>query len=87
MKEGYNSNKRIAKYTMILFFRMVLVLLVNLYISRLVLRALGVEDYGLFFLVGSVVSFLGFLNTSMVAASSSRKSPVTTIRSTPSCPA
>lgn len=47
---------------------MVFVLLINLYVSRLVLKALGVEDYGLYSVVGSVVSFLGFLNTSMASA-------------------
>ena len=63
------SNKRIAKNTMMLYIRMVFVLVVNLYVSRVVLKALGVEDYGLFSVVGSVVTFLGFLNTSMAAAS------------------
>ena len=47
---------------------MIFVLLVNLYVSRIVLKSLGVEDYGLYSVVGSVVSFLGFLNTSMSSA-------------------
>ena len=67
--ESQSSNKRIAKNTMMLYIRMVFVLLVNLYVSRVVLKALGVEDYGLYSVVGSVVTFLGFLNTSMAAAS------------------
>lgn len=64
----YGSNKRIAKNTIMLYIRMFFVLLVNLYISRILLRALGVEDYGLFSVVGSVVAFLGFINTSMAGA-------------------
>lgn len=63
------NNKKIAKNTMMLYIRMVFVLLVTLYTSRVVLKALGVEDYGLYSVVGSVVTFLGFLNTSMAAAS------------------
>ena len=68
MSSTQTSNKRIAKNTLMLYIRMVLVLIVNLYASRLVLKALGVEDYGLYSVVGSVVSFLGFLNTSMASA-------------------
>lgn len=64
-----SSNSRIAKNTMMLYIRMVFVLLVSLYTSRVVLKALGVADYGLYSVVGSVVTFLGFLNTSMAAAS------------------
>lgn len=67
--DNQSSNKRIAKNTMMLYIRMVFVLLVNLYVSRVVLKALGVEDYGLYSVVGSVVTFLGFLNTSMAGAS------------------
>lgn len=69
VSNNQTSNKRIAKNTMMLYIRMVFVLVVNLYVSRVVLKALGVEDYGLFSVVGSVVTFLGFLNTSMAAAS------------------
>lgn len=67
--DSQTSNKRIAKNTMMLYVRMIFVLLVTLYTSRVVLRALGVEDYGLYSVVGSVVTFLGFLNTSMASAS------------------
>lgn len=47
---------------------MVFLILVNLYTSRIVINALGVEDYGLYSVVGAVVIFLGFLNNSMTAA-------------------
>lgn len=64
-----NNNKRIAKNTIMLYIRMVLLMLVNLYASRVVLKALGVEDYGLYSIVGAVVIFLGFINISMSASS------------------
>lgn len=63
------NNKRIAKNTLMLYFRMVLLMVVNLYTSRVVLNALGAEDFGLYSVVGSVVVFLGFLNSSMAGAS------------------
>lgn len=68
-EDNHSNNKRIAKNTLMLYIRMVFVLLVTLYTSRVVLKTLGVEDYGLYSVVGSVVTFLGFLNTSMAAAS------------------
>lgn len=64
-----SSNKRIAKNTLMLYIRMVLIMAIQLYVSRVVLNALGVDDYGLYSVVGSVVTFLGFLNTSMASAS------------------
>ena len=47
---------------------MVFLIIVNLYTSRVVINALGLEDYGLYSVVGAVVIFLGFLNNSMTAA-------------------
>lgn len=52
-----------------LYIRMVILILVNLYTSRIILNALGAEDFGLYSVVGSIVVFLGFLNTSMAGAS------------------
>lgn len=63
------NNRRIAKNTAMLYIRMLLLMLVNLYTSRIVINALGVEDYGLYSIVGSVVICLGFVNSSMTAAS------------------
>lgn len=63
------NNRRIAKNTVMLYIRMLLLMLVNLYTSRIVINALGVEDYGLYSIVGSVVICLGFVNSSMTAAS------------------
>ena len=62
---GYN---RIAKNTLLLYFRMLFVSLISLYTSRIILRNLGVEDYGIYNIVGGVVSMFGFLNTAMSAS-------------------
>lgn len=59
------NNKRIANNTIYLYIRMLLVMGVSLYTSRLTLDVLGVDDYGLYIVVGGVVSMLGFLNSSM----------------------
>jgi len=59
------NNKRIAKNTAFLYLRMILVLLVSLYTTRIVLSELGVVDYGIYNVVASFVSMFAFLNTSM----------------------
>lgn len=57
-----SDNKRIAKNTMFLYVRMVLIMAVTLYMSRVVLDKLGVDDFGLYNVVGGVVGMLSFLN-------------------------
>lgn len=59
------NNKRIAKNTLFLYFRMLIVLLISLYTTRVLLRVLGVEDYGVYNVVSGFVSMFAFLNTSM----------------------
>lgn len=59
------SNKRIAKNTLFLFVRNVFVLLVSLYTSRVVLRTLGVSDYGVYNVVAGFVSMFAFLNSAL----------------------
>lgn len=59
------DNKRIAKNTAFLYVRMLLVMFVSLFTSRIVLQALGVEDYGIYNVVGGVVSMLTFLNSTL----------------------
>ena len=65
-KMGSNSG-RIVKNTVALYGRSLIVLAVSLYTSRVILNALGVEDYGLYNVVGGVIAMLGFLNTTMQA--------------------
>lgn len=62
-----SSSGRIVKNTVALYGRSLLVLAVSLYTSRVILNALGVEDYGLYNVVGGVITMLGFLNTTMQA--------------------
>ena len=49
------SNKRLAKNTVILYLRMFLIMAIGLYTSRVVLRVLGVEDFGVYNAVGGFV--------------------------------
>lgn len=69
----YNTSentKRIAQNTLILYVRMLFSMLVSLYTSRVVLNTLGVEDYGIYNVVGGVITMLGFLTNSMGSAAS-----------------
>ena len=62
------NNKRIAKNTLMLYIRMLFTMAVTLYTSRVVLNTLGVVDYGLYNVVGGIVTMFVFLNSAMVAA-------------------
>lgn len=69
MTDTSANNKRIAKNTMLLYVRMLLTIIVGLYTSRVVLNTLGVNDYGIYNVVGGIVAMLAFLNSAMTAAS------------------
>lgn len=56
------NNKRIAKNTLLLYFRMFVVMFVSLFTSRIVLNALGVIDYGIYNLVGGIVAFFSIIS-------------------------
>jgi O-antigen/teichoic acid export membrane protein len=51
-----------------LYFRMILTMIVSLYTSRVILNTLGVEDYGIYNVVGGVVSMFAFFNSAMSSA-------------------
>lgn len=57
-----SDNKRIAKNTGFLYIRLVILMIVSLYTSRVVLRTLGIVDYGLYNVIGGFVTMLTFLN-------------------------
>ena len=63
------STKRIAKNTLMLYFRQILILLVSLYTVRVVLNTLGAEDYGIYNVVAGVVTMFSFLSGAMATAS------------------
>lgn len=68
MSQTQENNKRIAKNTLMLYFRMIFLLLISLFTSRIVLRTLGIEDYGIYNVVGGVVALFSFLNGAMAGA-------------------
>lgn len=63
-----SSNKRIARNTMMLYIRMFVIMGVTLYMSRVVLDALGVDDYGIYNIVGGIVVLFAFINGAMTTA-------------------
>lgn len=65
-----DNNKRIAKNTLFLYFRMLFMMAVSLYTSRVILNTLGIVDYGINNVVGGIIAMLGFLTYSLGAASS-----------------
>ncbi|MFV5693024.1 lipopolysaccharide biosynthesis protein [Flavobacterium sp. LT1R49] len=62
------NNKRIAKNTFILYIRMFFTMGVSLYTSRVVLNTLGIEDYGVYSIVGGIVTLFSFFNSAMTSA-------------------
>jgi len=60
-----SNNTRIAKNTIFLYFRMILLMAVSLYTSRVVLSTLGIDDYGIYNVVGGFIGMFAFLNGAM----------------------
>lgn len=63
------DNRRIAKNTLFLYLRMFLTIVVNLYAARVIWQVLGIDDYGVYNVVGGIVTMFAFLNNAMVASS------------------
>jgi Na+-driven multidrug efflux pump len=63
-----SNTTRIAKNTLMLYFRQALIMLVSLYTVRVVLNTLGAKNYGIYNVVAGVVTMFGFLSTSMATA-------------------
>ena len=62
------NNKRIAKNTLLLYFRMIFMMAVSLYTSRVVLNTLGVEDFGIYNVIGGVVAMFSVISGGLSAA-------------------
>lgn len=62
--------KRLAKNTLFMYARMILIMIVSIYTSRVVLDKLGVDDYGLYNAVASIVAMVIFLNTTLSTSTS-----------------
>ena len=67
-KSNSSNYKRIAKNAAMLYFRMLFTIIVTLYISRVVLQTLGIEDFGVYSVVAGFVAMLGFLNNAMTTS-------------------
>ena len=63
-----DNNKRIAKNTLLLYVRLIFMMAVGLFTSRVVLNTLGVEDYGTYNVVGGVVAMFSLFTSSLSAA-------------------
>ena len=63
------DNRRLAKNTMVLYFRMLFQMAVFFYISRVIIRVLGVVDYGVYDVVAGLVVVMMFLNNAMTTSS------------------
>lgn len=70
IQDSKTNNKRLAKNTVVLYLRMFFTMILQLYTSRLVLQALGVEDFGVYNVVGGVVAMLSFVQMSLGNANS-----------------
>jgi O-antigen/teichoic acid export membrane protein len=63
-----SNTKRIAKNTLLLYFRLIIVMLISLYTVRVVLDTLGTEDYGIYNVAAGIVTMFGFLSGTMSLA-------------------
>lgn len=62
------NNRRIAKNTLMLYVRMLLLMAVSLYTSRVVLTTLGIDDYGIYNLIAGFITLFSFISNSLVGA-------------------
>lgn len=60
--------KRAVKNTGFMYIRMLFMMFVGFYTSRVILKSLGVDDFGIYNVVGGITAFLGFINNSMSVA-------------------
>lgn len=65
MPDNTSNNKRIAKNTALLYVRTLLIMMITLYTSRVILNQLGVEDYGVYQVVGGVVAMFSVISSSL----------------------
>lgn len=64
-----NNNRKIALNTGVIYVKLLVSVVIGLYTSRVVLQALGADDYGLYSVVGGIVSFLNVIGTTMITVS------------------
>ena len=64
------NNKTIAKNTLMLYMRAILMMGIGLYTSRIILKALGITDFGIYNAVGGIIAMFGFISSSLSNATS-----------------
>lgn len=69
MTQTSDNNKRIAKNTLFLYFRSLIIMAISIFTSRIVLQTLGISDYGIYNVVGGFVGMFSILSSSLVNAS------------------
>ena len=68
MSNQSSNNKRIARNTLLLYFRMFITMAVGLFTSRVILDSLGVEDYGIYNLVGGFVTMFNIFRAGLISS-------------------
>lgn len=68
MDNNIQKNKQIARNTLFLYFRMLFIMCISLYTSRVILEALGVSDYGIYNVVGGFVAMFALISSSLTSA-------------------
>jgi len=63
-----SENRRIAKNTILLYFRTIIVMFISLYTSRVVLQTLGIDNFGIYNVVGGMVSMFSIFSVGIVTA-------------------
>ncbi len=69
MSQDISANStRVARNTVLLYFRMILLMLIGLFTARIVLKALGSDDYGVYGVVGGIVTMFTVVTASLSQA-------------------
>ncbi len=68
MSQSSDNNQRVAKNTIMLYMRMMVLMLIGLYTSRMILQSLGVENYGINNVIAGLLSMFGIITSSMSSA-------------------
>ena len=63
-----NTSTKILYHTLALYAKMIVTTIIALYLTRVVLNALGIDDYGLYSLIGGVITLLSFLNSALMTS-------------------
>lgn len=65
MSTGAENNTRIAKNTLLLYCRMLVMMVIGLFTSRVIFNALGVSDFGLYNVASSIITMFGFIDATL----------------------